>query len=148
MTKKTLILSAATAIALGAVGTYAATRPSDAQDAPTLQMADGSRTGDSPDQQRHGWGIEGRHGPQHHHWMMAHRGWGLFYPVVTKNLTVADVQTIAQAVLLRHGNHTWKVADVTGNQDNTVSFAFTTADGGVVARFAVDTQTGRLRRIG
>ena len=42
----------------------------------------------------------------------------------------------------------WKAADVAQNQDNTVSFAFATAEGGVVARFAVETQTGKIRRVG
>jgi len=44
------------------------------------------------------------------------------------------VQTITQAMLLRRGNHTWKVADVVANQDNTISFVFATSDGGVIAR--------------
>ena len=63
---------------------------------------------------------------------MARRNdFGLFAWVPDKQLTTADVQTLAQAMLLRHGNHTWKVANVAANQDNTISFAFTTADGGV-----------------
>jgi hypothetical protein len=76
------------------------------------------------------------------------RSWGLFYPESDRKLSVADVTTLAQGILLRHGNHTWKVIDAVQNQDNTVSFAFATQNGGVIARFAMDTQTGRLRRIG
>ncbi len=82
--------------------------------------------------------------------MMAHQlgDWGLVFPVADKNLSAADVQVIAQAMLLRHGNHAWKVTDVAQNQDNTVSFAFATAEGSVVARFAIETKTGHVRRIG
>ncbi len=152
--KPTLILTFAAAIALGGIGTYAATRPADAQDAAVAPMTDGG-----PDQGHHHWGIDGRdggerHGPWsgpggwHRHRMMVQRSFGLFFPVADKNLSTADVQTIAQAMLLRHGNHAWKVTDVVQNQDNTVSFAFATADGGVVARFAINTQTGQRKRIG
>jgi hypothetical protein len=142
---KTVFLSAVTAIALLGAGGYVLSRPADAQSAPPAATADG------PEHMHPGpWGM---HFGQfhHHHWMMArmkaHRGWGLFYHDGDKNLSAADVQTIAQAILLRHGNHTWKVANVTANQDNTVSFAYTTADGGVIARFSVDTKTGHIRRI-
>jgi hypothetical protein len=143
--KSMAMLYAAAGIALAGVGSYALTRPADAQGAPPVavsqQAHDGQAGRDRPD-----WG----HGPQgmHHRLMMARRNWGLFAPVRDKALSVTDVQTIAQAMLLRHGNHTWKVANVAQNQDNTVSFAFTTADGGVVARFAIDTQSGHVRRLG
>ena len=106
-------------------------------------MADGF--GDGHEHRDWGRGPGGHH---HHHWNEAHKGFGLFYPSADKNLSVTDVQTIAQAILLRHGNHAWKVANVVQNQDNTVSFAYTTGDGGVVARFAIDTQTGRMHRVG
>ncbi len=49
--------------------------------------------------------------------------------------------------MLRHGNHSWKVTNVVQNQDDTVSFAFATQGGDVIARFAIDIHTGRLRRI-
>jgi hypothetical protein len=76
------------------------------------------------------------------------RNWGLFYPQPDKKLSAADVQKIAEAILLRHGNHTWKVTNVAQNQDDTVSFAFATQSGDVIARFAMDIHTGRLRRLG
>jgi hypothetical protein len=145
--KRLMILSAVGALILGGAGTYALTRPADAQDAPGPAKADWPHGWRGAEDGQHGWGG-GPHGRFHHHWMMAHKGFGLFYPVADKNLSVTDVQTIAQAMLLRHGNHTWKVANVAQNQDNTVSFAFTTADGGVVARFAIDTQSGHIRRVG
>ena len=139
------IISAATAIALAGVGSYALTRQADAQDAPNPTTTRQAHDWHADGRDGHGWG-KGPHG--HHHWIAALNGFGLFYPVADKSLSVSDVQTIAEAMLLRHGNHTWKVANVAQNQDNTVSFAFTTADGGVVARFAVDVQSGHIRRIG
>lgn len=141
---KLLIVTAAGAIMLGAAGVYAGTRSADAQDVGPDAIPHRWQSADGGD---HGWGMGHDGGRRHHRWMMQH-DFGLFYPVADKNLSVADVQVIAQAMLLRHGNHTWKVADVVQNQDNTVSFAFTTPDGGVVARFAVQTQTGRLHRVG
>ena len=75
------------------------------------------------------------------------RNWGLFYPKPIR-MSVADVQTLAQALLLRHGSLTWKVANVAQNQDDTVSFAFASENGDIIARFAMDTHTGRLRRLG
>jgi hypothetical protein len=82
------------------------------------------------------------------HRMAEARKWGLFAEQPDKKLTAADVQTIAQAILLRHGNHTWKVTEVAQNQDGTASFAFATQNGEVIARFDMDERTGRLRRIG
>jgi hypothetical protein len=72
----------------------------------------------------------------------------LFYPQPDKKLSTANVQALAQAILLRHGNHAWQVTNVAQNQDDTVSFAFATQSGDVVARFAMNTHTGRLRRLG
>ena len=147
MTHKTLVLSAVTAIALLGAGSYALTLPAAAENPPA------GVAGNGPDQPNpwHRWGM--MHGAgfgpgMHHRWMMAHKGWGLFYNDGDKNLSAADVQVIAQGILLRHGNHNWKVANVVANQDNTVSFAYTTADGGVVARFSIDTKTGQIRRVG
>ncbi len=142
-----MLLSAATVIALAGAGAYAVTHAADAtQDPPAGAASDGGHDWKAGEH-HHGWGMRGAF--MRHRWMMAHKdGWGLFAPAPDKNLSVSDVQTIAQAILLRHGNHTWKVGSVAQNQDNTVSFAFTTADGGVVARFAIDTQTGHIRRIG
>ena len=66
---------------------------------------------------------------------------------VDKNLSASDVQTIAQAILLRYGNHSWKIANVVLNQDDTVSLAFATQSGDIAASFAMDTRRGRLRRV-
>ncbi len=76
------------------------------------------------------------------------RNWGLFHRPADLGLSAADVQTIAEGILLRNGEHDWKVGDVTANADHTVSFAFVTAHGDVIARFVMDTQNGRIRRTG
>jgi len=75
-----------------------------------------------------------------------HNTWGLFHRPADLGLSAADVQTIAEAILLRNGEHDWKVGDVTANADHTVSFAFLTAHGDVIARFTMDTETGRISR--
>jgi hypothetical protein len=76
------------------------------------------------------------------------RNWGLFHRPADLALSPSDVQTIAEGILLRNGEHDWKVGDVTANADHTVSFAFVTAHGDVIARFVMDTQDGRIRRTG
>lgn len=94
------------------------------------------------------WGPHpGMHGPWDHMRDMA-RTWGLFFNQKDKNLSDSDVQTLAAAVLLIHGNHSWKVTDVADAADGTVTFAYATADGSVIARFSIDRHTGRLTRIG
>ncbi len=95
-----------------------------------------------------GWGPHpGMHGPWEHMREMA-QTWGLFFDQKDKNLSDSDVEAVAAAILLVHGNHVWKVADVADAADGSVTFAFTTADGAVVARFSMDRHTGRLTRIG
>jgi hypothetical protein len=76
------------------------------------------------------------------------RSWGLFFNQRDKNLGNSDVQVLAQAVLLMHGNHTWKVTDVADAADGQATFAYATADGSVIARFEIDRHSGRLTRIG
>jgi hypothetical protein len=76
------------------------------------------------------------------------RGWGLFFNQRDKNLSDSDVQVLAQAVLLVHGNHDWKVTDVADAADGQATFAYATADGSVIARFSIDRHSGRITRIG
>jgi hypothetical protein len=95
-----------------------------------------------------GWDPHpGMHGMWHR---MRHmeQTWGLFFNQKDKNLSDTDVQTLAQAVLLIHGNHSWKVAQVADAADGAVTFAYATAEGSIVARFSVDRHTGRMTRIG
>jgi len=86
------------------------------------------------------------------------RGWGpggggrddkfsLFAPVSNKNLSVSDVKIIAKAILLEHGNHAWSVADIDAEPDKSIQFSFTTQHGDVIATFAIDPATGRIKRI-
>jgi hypothetical protein len=76
------------------------------------------------------------------------RTWGLFFNQRDKNLSNGDVQVLAQAILLVHGNHDWKVIDVADAADGQVTFAYGTADGSVIARFSIDRHSGRITRIG
>lgn len=95
-----------------------------------------------------GWaGRPGMPGPMERLHRME-QTWGLFFNQRDKNLSNADVQTLAQAVLLIHGNHSWKVADVADAADGSATFAYTTADGSVVAKFSIDRHSGRITRIG
>jgi hypothetical protein len=74
--------------------------------------------------------------------------WGLFFNQRDKNLSNGDVQVLAQAILLIHGNHDWKVVAVADSPDGRAVFSYATADGSVIARFAVDRHSGHLQRIG
>jgi hypothetical protein len=127
---------------LAGLGGYSLANHAGAQNAPQAQVADGAQPPATPQ----GWGVQRRWGMGRWH-MAAARNWGLFTRQADKKLSAADVQIIADAILLRHGNHTWKVANVVQNQDDTVSFAFATQSGEVIARFAMNTQTGRVRRL-
>ena len=74
--------------------------------------------------------------------------WGLFFTQRDKNLSDSDVQVLAEAILLVHGNHQWKVTDVADAADGQATFAYATADGSVIARFEIDRHSGRIIRIG
>jgi hypothetical protein len=100
-----------------------------------------------PSQEQHG----GRgHGPMGGHGYHHHRGGmgGLFYRREDKALTAAEVQKIAEAFLLWHGERSWKIANLREAANNTVEFSITTAEGSPIARFSVDRKTGRPQRIG
>ena len=72
----------------------------------------------------------------------------LIYRPADRQLTPAEVQKIAEAFLLWNGNRDWKVTQVATGPDGKVGFAFSTGDGGVIARFTMDSKTGRIQRIG
>jgi hypothetical protein len=76
------------------------------------------------------------------------QSWGLFFNQPDKNLSDSDVQVLAEAILLLHGNHDWKVIDVADAADGQATFAYATADGSVIARFEIDRHSGRMMRIG
>lgn len=96
------------------------------------------------------WGPGGMHGM---HRMGGMHGFAepgtfaLLYRPADRELNAADVQKIAEAFLLWHGNHTWKVADVADNADS-VGFAYTAPDGTVIAKFSMEKKTGHITRVG
>lgn len=139
-------VTALTVGVLAGLGGYGLTNHAGAQNAPQAQVIDGTQPPIPP----HGWehdrpmmaAVQRRH--LH---MASARNWGLLSHQADKKLSAADVQTLADAILLRQGNHTWKVANVVQNQDDTVSFAFATQSGEVIAQFAMNTHTGRVHRL-
>jgi hypothetical protein len=121
--------------AAGSLMTYAQPAPS-ANPPPTVEPA--------PPPGPAGWGD---------HWREGHRPapfstFALVYRQRDRNLSTADVQKIAEAFLLWHGNHSWKVIDVAPTSDGTIGFALATQEGSVVARFTMDPHSGRLERVG
>lgn len=72
----------------------------------------------------------------------------LMYRPDDRRLTPPDVQKIAEAILLWFGNRTWKVTDVAPEADGKIKFAYATSDGSVIARFTMDTKSGRVVRTG
>jgi hypothetical protein len=90
-------------------------------------------------------GERGWHRGQHH------RGGplaGFFINRDNKNLTNDDVRKIAEAGLLWFGERTWRIGEVTDSGSRTARFTLTTENGGVIATFEMDRDTGRLRRVG
>lgn len=72
----------------------------------------------------------------------------LMYRPDDRKLTPPDVQKIAEAILLWFGNRTWKVTEVGPAGDGQIKFAYATVDGSTIARFTMDTKTGRVVRTG
>jgi|GEM_PF-1164714 len=118
---------------------------------PAGTPADG---GNGPDQRPH-W----HSGPDLPHPMMGmmHRPhermvdpslFAMMYHPDDRKLTPTDVQKIAEAITLWFGNHTWKVTEVAPTKDGKIGFAYATADGSVIARFAMDAKTGKISRVG
>lgn len=74
------------------------------------------------------------------------RNFALVYPQEDRKLTPPDVQKIAEAFLLWHGNHSWKVVEVAPTSDGAIGFALATPEGSVIARFTMDPHSGRVTR--
>lgn len=72
---------------------------------------------------------------------------GFFINRDNKNLTNDDVRKIAEAGLLWFGERNWRIGEVKDAGSRTAEFALTTENGGVIARFTMDRDTGRVRRI-
>jgi hypothetical protein len=94
--------------------------------------------------------AEGMRGDQRH--MRGHQHGsgpfaGFFINRDNKNLTNDDVRKIAEAGLLWVGERGWRIGEVKDAGSRTAEFALTTENGGVIARFTMDRDTGRVRRI-
>jgi hypothetical protein len=88
-----------------------------------------------------------------HNWGEGHRPiapgtFALIYHEKDRNLTPPDVQKIAEAFLLWHGNDTWKVVNVAPTADGAIGFALATPNGEVIAKFTMDPHTGHVARVG
>jgi hypothetical protein len=95
--------------------------------------------------ERGGWGHGP--GPMMHRRAEMLRSFALVYTQPDRALSPADVQKIAEAFLLWHGNHTWKVTDVAAQADGAIQFSMATADGATIAKFTMDPHTARIQRI-
>lgn len=73
---------------------------------------------------------------------------GFFINRDNKNLSDEEVRKIAEAALLWFGERGWRIGEVKALGEREAEIAVTTADGGVIARFAMHRDTGRVRRIG
>ncbi|WP_144299358.1 hypothetical protein [Elioraea rosea] len=96
-------------------------------------------------------GEHGRRGD--HRGYHAHGGRGgtfaqFFINRDNKNLTNDDVKKIAEAGLLWFGERNWRIGEVKDAGSRAAEFTLTTENGGVIARFTMDRDTGRVRRIG
>ena len=103
-----------------------------------------------------GPGMADRAGGWREHMMMRRMGGGgsdpstfaLVYPADDRKLTEADVQKIAEAFLLRRGNHTWKITNVAPAGDHLIGFSISTPEGSVIAKFTMDQKTAKMTRTG
>jgi hypothetical protein len=141
----------ATALVLGVVGVGA-----HAYQAAAATTADA----DQPNPPGPSWGVGPRGpgpmmpapggpmgGPMYGGWHHPHDDmFSLFARVQNKNLSAADVKTIAQGILLMHGNHDWTVTNV-ATASSAIDFSYATQHGDIVATFAVDPASGHIKRV-
>ena len=113
------------------------------------QPAPPAATADAPPHRPH-WAGWKRHGDDQHRANVFRqlRNFALVYPQEDRKLTPPDVQKIAEAFLLWHGNHEWKVVEVAPAADGAIGFALATKEGSVIARFTMDPHTAKLTRTG
>ena len=141
------IVAAVTALSLAGIGTGAVIAHAQPAPPPPGPGFDAPR-GPHPH-----WGEWRHHMREGREAREGHRPFGgpgtfaLIHRQADRKLSPADVQTIAQAFLLWHGNHSWKVVDVAPTQDGKIGFAYATAQGGAIAHFTMDPHTGRVARI-
>lgn len=135
------LLAAAAAFVIGGIAVGAAVSHAQPAQPPDQQMED-----TPPHPGMMGW-MHQMHDRMHER--PFHPGdFALIYRQEDRNLAPADVQKIAEAFLLWHGNHTWKVTNVAATADGPIGFSLTTPEGSVVARFTMDPHTGHIHRVG
>jgi hypothetical protein len=134
------ILAALAVLAIGGATTGIVV--AQAQPAPPAPDA-----ADPPPQRGMGWMHRGHDWHQRDGMMQRLRAFALVYPQKDRKLTPPDVQKIAEAFLLWHGNHDWKVTNVAPTTDGPIGFTLATQDGSVIARFTMDPHTARVERI-
>jgi len=146
------ILAAAVAFVVGGITTGAVlSQAQPAPPAPPNPPAMGMMEDHGPHGMMEGRGPHGMMGGMHEmegHRPFHRRDFALLYRQPDLKLAPADVQKIAEAFLLWHGNHTWKISDVTSTPEGPIAFSVTTPEGSVVAKFTMDPHTGRIVRIG
>jgi hypothetical protein len=133
------ILAVTAAFVIGGIATGAVL--SQAQPAPPS-------AGQTDDPQPRAGRMMGWDRHRMHRGMFDRRTFALIYRQEDRQLTPADVQKIAEAFLLRNGNHTWKVTNVAPTADGPIGFSLTTPEGSVVAKFTMDPHSGRIQRLG
>jgi hypothetical protein len=138
MMRKT-ILTALAVLAIGGAATGIVI--AEAQPAPP------PNAGGPPPPRAMGWMHRGHQWQERGGMMQRLRTFALVYPQQDRKLTAPDVQKIAEAFLLWHGNHDWKVIDVAPTPDGPIGFALATQDGSVIARFTMDPHTARVERL-
>jgi hypothetical protein len=156
--RKTLLVAATAFViggaSIGSLMSYAQPAPPPASDERPAMEQHGM-DGQDADHHRpmawmHHWREhQGReHQEREHHWPIRPGTFALLYPQTDRALTPPDVQKIAEAFLLWHGNHSWKVTNVAATADGAIGFALATQDGSVIAQFTMDLHTGRVTRTG
>ncbi|HEY7578066.1 MAG TPA: hypothetical protein VH855_10755 [Acetobacteraceae bacterium] len=136
--RKTM-LTALAVLAIG--GTATGIVIAQAQPAPPAPGREG------PPSHGMGWMHHGHEWQERGGMMQRLRTFALVYPQQDRKLTPPDVQKIAEAFLLWHGNHDWKVIDVAPTPDGPIGFALATQDGSVIARFTMDPHSARVERV-
>jgi hypothetical protein len=144
--RKYLLATAAT-VALGGLVAANLFAHAGAQPAPP-PMAGGSPPDGGWRMGPHPGGPGWNHQAWRHHAMERMRTFALMYHPDDRHLSPDDVQKIAEAFLLWNGNHTWKVTNVAAGQGSAISFTIAAPDGTVIAKFDMDSKTGRVTRTG
>src|SRR5579883_362681 len=137
--RKKILTTAAVLIIGGAIGGGLV---AEAQPAPPPQ---GAADAPPPHPGWMHWMHRGHEEPQRP-FMHMMRTFALVYTQENRKLTPPDVQKIAEAFLLWHGNHSWKIVDVAPASDGGIGFSLATQEGSVIARFTMDPHTAHVAR--